>query len=94
MSSEDERTRLQAMETKDLVDMVIQLKTDISKMQEDFMKITNLRLYHLERSQNMSTQYNRRESFEIVGIPPTVPDDKLEDEVLEIVKEAKVQVNR
>ena len=58
------------------------------------MKITNLRLYHLERSQNLSLQYNRRESFEVVGIPSDIPQDQLEEEIIEIVKEAKVSVNR
>ena len=51
-------------------------------------------LVNLERNQNMNTQYGRRESFEIVGIPENIEDDKLEDEVLEITKEAKVNVNR
>ena len=39
-------------------------------------------------------QYGRCESFEIVGIPESVSDDKLEDEVIDILKEVKVTVNR
>ena len=39
-------------------------------------------------------QYGRHQSFEIVGIPESVSDDKLEDEVIDILKEAKVTVNR
>ena len=58
------------------------------------MTLTNLRLYHLERNFNLQAQYGRRESFEIVGIPTEVNDDKLEDEVIEIAKEAKIFVNR
>ena len=42
----------------------------------------------------MYQQYGRRESFEIVGIPQNVSDDQLEDEVIQIMKEAKVSVNR
>ena len=42
----------------------------------------------------MSLQYNRRESFEISGIPSNIPQERLEDVVIEIVKEAKVTVNR
>ena len=32
----------------------------------------------------MFMQYNRRESFEIVGIPSTVSTDDLEEEVIDI----------
>ena len=85
---------LMNMEKSVLVEMIEELKYDLSKANEDFMRITNLRLYLLERNQNMALQYNRRESFEISGIPQEIHQDKLEDEVLEIVKEAKVQVNR
>ena len=74
--------------------MIFQLKDDLCKVHQDFVKVTNLRLYHLERNQNMYVQYGRRESFEIVGIPASISDDKLEDEVIEIAKEAKVLVNR
>ena len=82
------------MSKDQLMDMVIQLKGKLTQLTDDFVKVTNLRLYHLERSHNLHMQYGRRESFEIVGIPPEVSDDKLEDEVLEITKEAKVLVNR
>ena len=89
-----ERDQLITMSSEVLVDIIFKLKEDMSKMQDDFQKVTNLRLYHLERNANLSLQYGRMESFEIVGIPQTVPDDQLEDEVIEIVKEAKVLVNR
>ena len=78
----------------DLIKIIGNLKGELTKLNEDFRKVTNLRLYHLERSHNMSLQYNRRESFEIAGIPTTVSSDALEDEVIEICKEAKVSVNR
>ena len=56
------------------------------------MKLTNLRLYHLERAHNMNLQYGRRDTVEITGIPVDLPDKVLEDEVIEIFKEAKVFV--
>ena len=62
-------------------------------MHDEFKKLTNLRLYHLERSQNMFVQYNRRESFEIVGIPSTGSTDDLEEEVIDICN-AKVFAKR
>ena len=85
---------LMNMEKAALVEIIKSLKKELTKTNEEFMQITNLRLYHLERSQNLALQYNWRESFEISGIPQDIHQDKLEDEVLEIVKEAKVQVNR
>ena len=57
------------------------------------MKFTNLRLYHLEREQSIYQQYGRRESFQIVGIPVEVKQEKLEEEVVSILNEAKVQVD-
>ena len=53
-----------------------------------------MRLYHPERNQNIHMQYGRRESFEIFGIPQSVTDGDLEDEVIDILKEAKVSLNR
>ena len=87
-----ERSQLINMSKEALVDIIYKLMGDMSKMQEDFQKVVNLRLYHFERDANL--QYGRRESFEIVGIPQDINDDQLEDEVIDIVKEAKVFVNR
>ena len=43
---------------------------------------------------NLSQQYLRRDTLEINGIPKSVTDDAIDDEVIEIFKEAKVNVNR
>ena len=42
---------------------------------------------------NLSQQYLRRDILEINGITNSVSDDGIEDEVIEIFKEAKVNVN-
>ena len=81
---------LESLSKDDLITIIGNLKGELTKLSEDFRKVTNLRLYHLERSHNMYLQYNRRESFEIAGIPTTVTPENLEDEVIEICKEAKV----
>ena len=94
MSSEAERNTLMGLSKEELLDVIIKLKGDLSKLNEDFFKVTNLRLYHLERNQNLNLQYGHRESFVIVGIPVDVGDTELEDEVIDIAKEAKVSVNR
>ena len=44
---------------------------------------------------NMSRQYYKRDTPQINGIPSsTVKNGEIEDEVIEIFKEAKVMVNR
>ena len=84
---------LESMEKGSLIQIIKKLKSDLSKRTEDFMRITNLRLYHLERAQNISLQYNRRESFEVKGIPVDIEHGRLEDEVIKIVREAEVTIN-
>ena len=89
-----DENQLLNMEKEALVDIIKNLKNELEKKTNDFIKITNLRLYHIEWAQNFSLQYNRRESFELSGIPEHITQERLEDEVVEIVKEAKVTVNR
>ena len=79
------RDTLQQMNKDQLIDTIL-------KMNEDFVKVTQMRLYFLERNAYMHEQYGRRESFEIVGIPKSVGNDALEDEVIDILKEADVKV--
>ena len=43
---------------------------------------------------NMMGQYSRRDSLEISVIPMTVKDNKLQDEIIEIFKVAKVTANQ
>ena len=81
--------------TKDeLIKVIKNLDNEIKRKEEDFAKIINLRLYTLERNQFMMQQYSRRDSFEISGIKSSIDDMALEDEVIDILKEADVKVNR
>ena len=85
---------LNSMDKDQLIQMVISLSNTVSKIQKDYAKVVNLRLYNLERNFNMSQQYLRRDSLEITGIPSNINDDQIEAEVIDIFKEAKVTVNR
>ena len=68
---------------------------DISKIQEDFQRVISLRFYQLERNLSMPKQYSMHDTLEISGIPMHIDDDKqLEEEVVEIFKDAKATVNR
>ena len=82
---------LDELSKEQLVQMVLNLNSTISKMDEDFRKEG---FYHLERRVNMNSQYSWRDTLEITGIPADVVDEKLEDEVIEIYKEAKATLNR
>ena len=53
----------------------------------------NERITVLERSQYLYEQYGRRESVELTGIPNSVQQKDLEDEVIDIFNEAKVTVD-
>ena len=81
-----ERELLEQLNKEQLIDKLL-------KMNDDFVKLTSMRLYFLERNAYMHEQYGRRESFEIVGIPKRIPDADLEDEVIDILKEANVKVD-
>ena len=86
---------LDTVNKQQLIHMVLNLNERISKIQEDFQRVTNLRLYHLERNLAMTQQYSRRDTLEISGIPMHIDDDKqLEEEVVEIFKDVKATVNR
>ena len=73
------RDTLQQMNKDQLIETIL-------KMNDDFVKVTQMRLYFLERNSYMHEQYGRRESFEIVGIPKSVGIEALEDEVIDILK--------
>lgn len=87
-------SNLGCLEKDKLIEIVVSLQQTICKLQDDFQKINNLRLYHVERRLNMTEQYSRRDTLEITGIPMNIPDEKLEDEVIGIMKDTKVSVNR
>ena len=94
-STEHHDPRLNLLDKNELIKIIIAQKSEIVSLNEDFKKLPNLRLYHLERSHHyMHLQYRRRGTVEIVGIPQDVKDERLEEEVIEILKEAEVQINR
>ena len=78
-----------------LIEMVKNLaaENEIYKELQHYMETTNKRLENLEREQNKSLQYMRRDSVEISGIPLEVPQASLEDAVIKIYAEAGVEVH-
>ena len=85
---------LDRMKKNELIELILQLQTEKEAIREEQKNISDLnkRVIQLERSQFLYEQYGRRESIEISGIPTTVADAHLEDEVIKVYNTAKVQV--
>ena len=49
-STEHHDPRLNLLDKNELIKIIIAQKSEIVSVNEDFKKLTNLRLYHLERS--------------------------------------------
>ena len=58
-----------------------------------FTEETNRRITELEREHYKTAQYYRRDTVEISGIPSSVKQDDLEDEVIRIYEAAGVRVD-
>ncbi|MCH2417085.1 MAG: hypothetical protein MK195_10060 [Acidimicrobiales bacterium] len=84
---------LNTMEKNQLIDLVMELQREKKLLQDERESIENLskRVVELERSQFLYEQYGRRESIEITGIPDTIGQDQLEEEVIKIYAEANIE---
>ena len=83
-----------SLDKDQLVDLVKNLRDELKKKDDDFRKVVNLRLYLTERNQNILNQYGRRDTIEITGIPDGIEQKNIEQEIVDIFREAKVVVNR
>ena len=86
---------LGAFKKEQLIEMVLTIQKEKNELKLQ-QKVTNSlddRVTELERSHYLYKQYGRRESVEITGIPTDVDDNNLENEVIRIYNEAKVEVD-
>ena len=60
-------------------------RTQISDLQKDRDELYDS-IYYLERDLSQFMQYNRRENIELVGLPDNIPDNHLEEVVVDILK--------
>ena len=96
MAGKFDIVKLASFGKDELVSLVLQLqeeKMEIAKNLVDLNRNLESRVVALERSQFLYEQYGRRESLEITGIPKRVDQNALEDEVIKIFNEAKVEVH-
>ena len=70
-----------------LIKLIEKLSEENTALKElhKIMATTNERLVKLEREQNKSLQYSRRDSVEISGIPSTIHHDDLERKLSKIL---------
>lgn len=101
--------KLDKLNKKQLVDLIVILKDENAtlKKYDNFMEESNAfmeeasnfmaeadkRMESYERNLNLHMQYNRRESVEITGIPETVENYQLEDQVINIYNAAGIHVH-
>ena len=90
---------------KNLCDQVSHLSKNLMKLMESnenlssqfvvIKKVNTLlekRATELEKRQAKADQYSRRNNFEISGIPHEILDNNLEDKVIDICKDAGIEI--
>ena len=81
------------LQKNQLVSLVLQLQKESIALKQQKEGDLEKRVIALERSQFLYEQYGRRESVEITGIPSNIEQKDLENEVIKVFNEAKVQVH-
>ena len=75
-----------------------QLHSTNEKITSDLLVVKNVnakleeRIISLEKSQDKSEQYSRRNNIELSGIPNDVPEDNLEKVVTDICHDSDVEI--
>ena len=90
---------------KNLSDQVSRLSENLAKFMESNEKLSSQfivvkkvnyllkkRVIELEKSQAKEEQYSRRNNVEISGIPHEILDNNLEDKVIDICKDAGIEI--
>ena len=88
-----EEDKLNSFKKNQLVSLVLQLQKESIALKQQKEGDLEKRVIALERSQFLYEQYGRRESVEITGIPSNIEQKDLENEVIKVFNEAKVQVH-
>ena len=79
-------TKLQNKFNKDdLVKYIVHLRQELEAAES--LRLISKRVEFLERCHVISSQYNRRENIELVGIPESLSGKNLEDKCVEVLEE-------
>ena len=88
-------SKLKQFKKAELVEIVLEMQKEKNTLKKQVISIADItnRVIELERSHALYLQYSRRNCIEITGIPETVEQRKLEEEVIKIYNEADVKVH-
>ena len=76
-----------------------QIVTENKKLQSDAVIMKNVnpkleeKIVYLEKNQAKGEQYSRRNNVEISGIPNRIPDEALENTIISICKDSRVETD-
>ena len=83
-----------AVSLSKIKDSIIEaLREENSLLHQKIEKLES-RISVLEIDSNKQDQHNRRNHLDIQGIPDSVPDDQLEEKVIEIFNQINVKMNK
>ena len=87
---------LSNMDPNQVIQLVLDLKKENDMLkkscEEVLSKQYDERLEKIEREINLNSQYLRKDTIEISGIPSNISEDNVETEVIKILKLAKAKV--
>ena len=87
---------LSTLQPNQMIQLVLALQGENEMLkkscEEEISKKYDTRLEQIERDINLNSQYIRRDTIEVSGIPLNIDDDDIETEVLRILKLAKAKV--
>ena len=84
---------------KDLQRSMNQIVAENKKLQSDIAIVQNVhhkleeKIVYLEKNQAKGEQYSRRNRVEISGIPSSIPDKDLQNAVISIYKDSRVEID-
>ena len=79
------------MSIKDII--IDALKEDNAQLRNK-VELLEKKLTEVEISRNKLEQYTRRNNIEIQGIPPQIPDEKLEEKVIEVFGAMNIAITK
>ena len=96
MSTSFDTEKLQSFKKNELIEIIKELNKEKQHLKAQLLDNRSDiegRITELERSHYLYLQYGRRESVEITGIPDTVEQKDLEEEVIKVYDAANVKVH-
>ena len=75
-------------------DMIIDALKENNSQLPNKVELLKKKLTEVEMSRNKLEQYTRRNNIEIQGIPPQIPDKKLEEKVIQVFDAMNIAITK